>query len=475
MITGLGQGDNEISWSVTRNNCSSTDTVIITYNMPPDAAFVPDQDHGCDTLHIEFTNLSIDNSGSGLSWEWDFGDGTPSFEEHPTHDFHVSGNIDTMFTVSLIALDGKGCSDSVEHNIIVHPMPNISFTVNPTVLMYPESTVEINNLSGEGYAHYIWDFGDGVLNYLQHPGSHTYQTWGEYEISLLIKTVNKCNISMSHLVRVLPPPPEITDSSWMIEGCEPLRIEFEANTLYAWDSAGYYWDFDDGSSSFEENPTKIFDYAGEYLVNLTARGDGDTLGIVVRTDTVQVWPIPEAFFVVSSDTVMIPDQSIHCFNYSVDAVRYLWDFGDDSTSTEKEGLHRYTEPGNFDIMLTAWSDFGCVDTMFKESAVVANPPGNIVFPTAFTPNPLVSNGGLWSLPEINNDVFHGMYTGILTFNMKIFNRWGELIFESNDPKIGWDGYFQGYLCPQDVYIWKIEGLYKNNDKYVKAGNVTLLR
>jgi gliding motility-associated-like protein len=59
--------------------------------------------------------------------------------------------------------------------------------------------------------------------------------------------------------------------------------------------------------------------------------------------------------------------------------------------------------------------------------------------------------------------------------MKIFNRWGELIFESNDPKIGWDGYFQGYLCPQDVYIWKIEGLYKNNDKYVKAGNVTLLR
>ena len=68
-----------------------------------------------------------------------------------------------------------------------------------------------------------------------------------------------------------------------------------------------------------------------------------------------------------------------------------------------------------------------------------------------------------------------MYTGILSYDLKIFNRWGEMIFQSNDPKIGWDGYYRGVISPQDVYIWKVEGLYKNGDRYVDAGNVTLLR
>jgi len=68
-----------------------------------------------------------------------------------------------------------------------------------------------------------------------------------------------------------------------------------------------------------------------------------------------------------------------------------------------------------------------------------------------------------------------MAEGVVEYNLYIYNRWGELMFESKDVDVGWDGYYNGKLCPQDVYIWKVEGKFINGKTFEKTGDVTLLR
>ncbi|NMD00635.1 MAG: hypothetical protein GYA62_13075, partial [Bacteroidales bacterium] len=119
--------------------------------------------------------------------------------------------------------------------------------------------------------------------------------------------------------------------------------------------------------------------------------------------------------------------------------------------------------------------YQCPDTFTIFRAVVAKSAGKIEFPSAFTPNPNGPNGGKYNPNDLNNDVFHPIFVGVDQYQLSIFNRWGELIFESTDPNIGWDGYYRNELCKQDVYVWKVKGKFINGQSFLKAGDVTLLR
>ncbi|MDQ3193114.1 MAG: gliding motility-associated C-terminal domain-containing protein [Bacteroidota bacterium] len=101
--------------------------------------------------------------------------------------------------------------------------------------------------------------------------------------------------------------------------------------------------------------------------------------------------------------------------------------------------------------------------------------GNILVPTAFTPNSSGPSGGSYNPNSLDNTVFFPYTVGVDDFHMMIFNRWGELIFETFDLKIGWDGYYRGQLSKQDVYVWKINARFNDNRVFSKAGDVTLLR
>jgi len=100
----------------------------------------------------------------------------------------------------------------------------------------------------------------------------------------------------------------------------------------------------------------------------------------------------------------------------------------------------------------------------------------IEFPNAFTPNMAgPSDGHYANLTDQNiNDIFHPKYAGVKEYHLEIYTRWGEKIFECDDVTIGWDGYYKGKLCKQDVYVWKAKGKFWNGREFMKAGDVTLL-
>jgi gliding motility-associated-like protein len=119
---------------------------------------------------------------------------------------------------------------------------------------------------------------------------------------------------------------------------------------------------------------------------------------------------------------------------------------------------------------------GCRDTFSFTPLIKVEEKSSFEVPNAFTPNPNgASEDGTFDQFATNNDIFHPVVRGIKNYELSIYSRWGELLFESKDTKIGWDGYYRGKLCTQDVYIWKIKATTVDNKNINKAGDLLLLR
>jgi gliding motility-associated-like protein len=285
-----------------------------------------------------------------------------------------------------------------------------------------------------------------------------------------------CSGSDTATVILLPPEAPIYDYTH-VKGCPPLQVQLLAytNTNYV---DTFIWDFRDGSPlSYLQNPVHTYTIPGIYYPKLTLIGDG---GVVTRYDTVEVYEMPVMDFDVWPRSVMLPQTGVHFYNYSQNGATYLWDLGE-TTTTQKEPYYFYTKPGLYDVTLTVWTEHECRDTMTMQQAVLVEAPGSILFPNAFSPSENGPTGGAYPCGEEathdphENDIFHPVYKSVTTYKLEIYNRWGEKIYESNDVCIGWDGYIDGKMAPQDVYVWKITGRYKNSSVYTKVGNVTLLR
>lgn len=266
-----------------------------------------------------------------------------------------------------------------------------------------------------------------------------------------------------------PPAPEADFKPGVYEGCVPLTVYFE-NLSHNYDSC--LWDFGDGGLSTGENPVWIFDEEGRYDVSLIVFGkDGSE---VAEKQTITAHPMPEARFEVSTVDPFIPDEQIHFYNYSQNAIEWEWDFGDGTVSDEFEPTHFYDKPGSYSVTLKAISRHGCVDSMVLVNAFDDN-SCYIKFPNVFVPNEGGPTGGYYSARTDQQDqVFHPVCSGVTSYHLSIYNRRGMLIFETKDLDIGWDGYYKGKKAEPGVYIWKVRGMFKNGEPFVKGGDVTLL-
>jgi gliding motility-associated-like protein len=144
---------------------------------------------------------------------------------------------------------------------------------------------------------------------------------------------------------------------------------------------------------------------------------------------------------------------------------WKWDFGDGETSEELNPKHVYRQEGTFNITLKVWTNHECFDLYVMENAVFVEPSGIVEFPNAFRPD---------SPLEENRVFLPGIIDHVDEYHLMIFNRWGELIFESHNQEIGWDGYYKGEPAKQDVYIWKVTGNYSDGKGFSKTGDVTLM-
>jgi gliding motility-associated-like protein len=285
--------------------------------------------------------------------------------------------------------------------------------------------------------------------------------------------------TISKDIQILPPRTFANFTMDDPHGCEPHTVNFRGAESPFVDQTHetyeYRWDFGDGTTGKGRFPAHVYDSAGTYYVSMEATGEG---GSDVATDTIVVYKVPDVDFDVDPKLVMLPDQVMHGFNFTDHATDYTWDFGDGATSGRKNPEHIYEELGTYDVVLTAWAEHHghtCIDSLRKEELVKVEGKGFIKFPDAFTPSRSGPSEGYWDPEDTSNDIFHPVGEGVMEYTLEIFNKWGERLFISNDFRVGWDGYFEGELLPQDVYIYKAEGTYSNGTTFEKMGNVTLLR
>lgn len=374
-------------------------------------------------------------------------------------------------TYSVTAYDVNGCPGTTDTLVVtVYVLNGANLVVTAASPICPgTSTVVYAQVSGTtGPLTYAWNnnLGSGPGGFLVTPTSPT---------TYICTVTNSCGVSVTDSVSVsFNPPPAIAFTSNVISGCVPLTVQFTDQSVPLSNDPiiSWSWTFGDGGTSAQQNPSYTYNQPGVYNVILYVQTQGGCANSNSGgTYQVTVSSIPVASFSVNSTQLDLPYDQLVCTNLSTGATSYVWTFGDGSTSAAVNSSHLYANPGSYTVQLIATNAAGCADT----ASVVVEATTDIVFPNAFTPDPNGSNGGAYSYNDESNNVFFPFTAGVDSYHLLIFNRWGELIFESFDVKKGWDGYYRGVLCQQDVYIWKADVKFIGGKTFNKIGDVTLIR
>jgi PKD repeat protein len=466
--------------AVTPHGCADKASITLSAYPLVSAGFTYDST-GCSPLTSSFKNTSRNAD----YYSWDFNDGTVSTQKDPANRFINTGSGDAYYNVKLISKSQYNCIDSVAQTVRVFGQPYAEFVLSPEVQIFKSPDADVTftnetNLQTDWW--YTWSFGDSTISFSRQSSfDKNYSTWGanrlnnEIKVTLMAYNVlhQQCADTVSHTLRIIPPKPEIDISNNNPNGCEPYTVNFSIDYAYIYEDS-VFWDFNDGSFTREKSPTHTFPSAGYYNVKVIVIGDG---GSRSAYKPVTVHPNPTAKFEWDPKVAYLPDQKVNLYNLSKGASAYLWDFGDGTTSDEAEPSHQYAKLGNYNIKLVVYSDYDCKDSAIQFKAVIIEGDGMLEFPNAFTPNISGPTGGDYSglVGSRINDIFYPVHRGIESYHLEIFTRWGERIFESDDVKIGWDGYFKGQLCKQEVYVWKVKAKFYNGQDYIKAGDVTLIQ
>lgn len=385
-----------------------------------------------------------------------------------------STSMDQNVSMQLVTENLTNCqSPATTKNFMAKRTDNMgtSFTALPAEQTLPGSTVTINNTTNPGPWQYLWDFGDGDTATDPNVSSHTYETFGTYTITLTV-TNNDCMETRSTVVRINPIPPVLDFEYFPPSGCTPHTVSFINTSQYA-DPNSYQWEFGvNQGTSRAIDPTYTYYEPGVYSVTLSATNVlGDTVTLTKEL-IIEVLENPIAQFAVYPTTPLnVPGEVLYTDNRSLNATDFIWYFGDGNSSTDFEPQHKYTEEGVFTISLIASNGNGCADTTALTSGIHTVNSGQLLIPNAFIPN----TQGAGSGNALNNEVFLPLVQKVNKFQMMIFNRWGQLMFESTNSEVGWDGYFQGKLCAQDVYIYRITVEYENGRAITRTGDINLIR
>jgi PKD repeat protein len=381
---------------------------------------------------------------------------------------NVSPTTNTTYTV--IAFDQNGCPGSMDTvEVIVYDLQSndVEITATETMICPGQSIVlyaQQNSTAG-GPLTFSWNNGLGSS-----PGPHVVTP--SVPTSYIVTVTNSCGVTIKDTVYInFNPPPTVLFNA-PVSSCFLSAVQFIDNStsgnpndqLVSW-----LWNFGDGGTSTNQNPTHLYPQIGNYSVTLTVTTANGCTNTGVSPVGVQILPSPTAAFSVNSTLFYLPTESLVTTNQSTGANSYFWTFGDGGTSTQTNPTYLYNLVGNFEIELTATNQYGCKDVAIKNVTTTAD----VVFPNAFTPgNP---SGGFYDINDLSNDIFFPYTSGVVEYQFEIFNRWGELIFATTNIKQGWDGYYKGEIVQQGVYVWKAYLKLNNGKEFNKAGDVTVLR
>lgn len=378
---------------------------------------------------------------------------------------------DSTTSYLVLANDSNNCpSNPALINVFVRNFNQDTLSVSNAGNVCAGDSTTIRGIHNGSFGpfNYTWNSGQSGLG--PHAVAPTTDT------TYVLTVSNICGEFIEDSTRVEVYPLANVDLPALIaQGCAPLTVQFE-DTINTLPNLTYLWEFGDGTSSIEPAPTYTFQSTGDYVVSLTIRTEDGCVSdnkSSPANSLVRVLITPVADFEADPDETDLRTPTISFSNFSESGTSYSWDFGDDSTSTLFEPQHTYLDSGRYQVKLLVVSTAGCEDSTIRE--IIIDPYYFIEVPDAFTPDPDQENDGRYDPNALNNHIFYPHTRGVTNYEMLIFNRWGELIFESNDHSIGWNGYYRGRLVAQEVYVYKIRLQWENGQEFEKVGNVTLFR
>ncbi|MEQ9438484.1 MAG: PKD domain-containing protein [Cyclobacteriaceae bacterium] len=463
------KGEYTIKLKATGKYCFEEDSAkVIIQQTLPIVGFDYSTIEGCLPLEVTFTNHTVYADSSTILWN--FGDGTISTEWNPVHTYYESG----IYTISLQASNELGVVVTEEQEIIVDLTqgPKADFRPRLAQRYLRNEDVFFTNQSQRS-EFYFWDFGDGTTSAEEEP-VHQYSEVGYYDITLVASNSLGCSDTLVKQIFIEPLLPEVDFTYEPPKGCRPLTVQFRNLSRYA-EADSYRWSFGEGEGvSTEENPVYTYYEPGFYTITLEASNSVGVTIVEKKEFSVEVYETPRAYFNLRPEKAFL-GEPIYFVNLSYGAENYYWDFGDGTTSTDSNPEHTYETTGSFDIQLIAESNKGCMDTILVESAVIIEDGGTVQVPNAFTPNQFGPGGSEVIGADGKNDIFLPVFEGLTKFHMMVYNRWGEMMFESFDKNQGWNGYYKGKLCPKDAYVYKLELQFSDGNYKTIVGDVTLVR
>ena len=398
--------------------------------------------------------------------------------------------------VKLIVTDQAtgACKDStLAVSLKINELPNASLSINPdpaVLCVNANQLITVTFLGNKGTAPYVFDYTlDGTANTDSSLAgssvlSYDFNTDNVIVDSTFILTkvtdANKCSQTINKnntvKIQVIPSPVPVFTADQTV-GCYPFTVIFTDKSATA--NTNVEWDFGDGSPvSKDLGFTKYtFTKAGDYTISLKSilNGCSDTMQ---KTSYIHVKDRPKAEFSPKKTNISVIEPVIAFANSSsFNSVSYKWIFGDGSPiSTEKNPVHTFIGqgegatnmpvPGKYVVQLYAYVNQDCWDS--TSTTITVDDEQIYYIPNTFTPN-----------GDEKNNVFQPIFTSGYdpqNYHFTIYNRWGELIFESDNPAIGWDGTYGNKMLANNTFTWKLQFKEKQTEKeHYLTGHVNLIK
>jgi PKD repeat protein len=351
-------------------------------NQPPTAAFAAD----CNELECDFDNDSDDPDGRIVSFAWNFGDGGTSADRNPDYEYGASGT----YTVTLTVTDDDGASGSTTQQVTVAaaPPPNqspaASFTESCSDLTCSFNSAGSSDPDGS-IVGYSWSFGDGTTSTEANP-SHTYSAGGTYSVTLQVRDDDNAVGEETRQVTVTPPPPpNQAPTAVFSESCSDLTCSFSSAGSSDPDGSvvGYSWTFGDGATSTEPNPSHTYASGGTYTVTLQARDDDSATDDETRQVTATAPPPPNEAPTAVIGSISCTGMTCTFTDASTDPDgnetinRWNWVFGDGGSSTERNPVHAYSTPDEYDVELRVTDIGGLSGTDFERATAAVEARGDL--------------------------------------------------------------------------------------------------
>ncbi len=465
-----------------------------------------DKTNICSGETVQFTNQSLGATSHRWFWRIPGSGQTNEIKTDPSfvnYTFTNTGALNPQ-PIEIIYQSNNGNCPAADFKLLVNvykgATPN--FTNKPVPNWNGSSTVQFTNTSTPSpldfsQFEYKWSFGipgdanpSNLIQIVDAEFPVTFATPGTKSISLTIT-----NLANRSCVYALPPRDIFID-------IDPLKAEFDVDPkelcfpgtikVTKVDTGGgnlplfYKWEvLSSGKTILTSGIRDIGEFTigspGKYTIRFQVSEPATGRVKTATPVDVIVYEKPLALFDLRPDIVFVPDTEMSTFNFTTGATGYDWDFGDGGKSDQFEPKYTYLIEGKYDVTLIAKNDHGngvvCKDTLTRQ--IVAKQGGQAKIPNAFTPNTSGPSPDGRGANGSFNDVFLPLVKGVPNdsdaYNLQIYDRWGNLIFESTSSTRGWDGYNKdGKLMPAGVYVYKLTLRFSDSQRTTQVGDVTMI-